>query len=163
MGKTTLARQLATELGATYLRIDAIEQAIRAAGAELGVAGYLVGYAVAESNLAHGQTVVADSVNPLGVTRQAWRDAAARAGARCVDVLVICSDQTLHRRRVEERAADLPGLRLPSWADVCARETEAWDTQPLIVDTARASVAAGVAAIRAAITPGQGCSYQGRS
>lgn len=66
-GKTTIAQQLARELGAVYLRIDSMEQAIRDCGVvkSLDDAGYRVGYAVAEDNLRLGKTVVADSVNPL--------------------------------------------------------------------------------------------------
>ncbi|HEX5462579.1 MAG TPA: AAA family ATPase [Steroidobacteraceae bacterium] len=63
-GKTTLARRLATRWSATYLRIDVIEQAIRAAGvlaADVGPAGYFAANALAASNLANGLTVVVDS------------------------------------------------------------------------------------------------------
>src|SRR5688572_33309530 len=83
-GKTTLARQVADRLGATYLRIDTIEQALRSAlglGDDVGSAGYDIAYAVSEINLTLGRTVVADCVNPLPVTRAAWRDVAARAAA----------------------------------------------------------------------------------
>lgn len=59
-GKTTLARALAGQLAALYLRIDSIEQALRGSAAfagELLDAGYRVAYAVARDNLtlgAHG-------------------------------------------------------------------------------------------------------------
>ena len=52
-GKTAIAQQLARELGAVYLRIDSMEQAIRDSGViskSLDDAGYRVGYAVAEDN-----------------------------------------------------------------------------------------------------------------
>ena len=41
-GKTTIARQLAHELAAVYLRIDSIEQSIRAAGRPVEGEGYSV-------------------------------------------------------------------------------------------------------------------------
>jgi predicted kinase len=66
-GKTTLASSLARERSATYLRIDTIEQALRTSGvlkSGVGPSGYMVAYALAETNLRHGQTVVADCVNP---------------------------------------------------------------------------------------------------
>jgi predicted kinase len=92
-GKTTLARELARQLGAVYLRIDTIEEAIAPTDdMPLGEAGYRVGYAVAEDNLRLGRIVVADSVNPLRVTRDAWRNAAKRSGAAYVEVLAVCSD-----------------------------------------------------------------------
>ena len=86
-GKTTLARALAQQLGATYLRIDTIERALRASAMladQVGPAGYLVAYALAEANLRLGQIVIADSVNPLRITREAWRHSAANGGSRII-------------------------------------------------------------------------------
>src|SRR5947209_6076154 len=74
VGKTTLAHALAREIGAVHLRVDTIEQAIVRSGlAEqpLGPVGYMVGYALAEDFLRQGHVVIADSVNPLAVTRNA--------------------------------------------------------------------------------------------
>ncbi len=53
-GKTTIAEELARELGAVYLRIDAIEQTLRDSGAYNSLtndAGYCVAYVIAEENL----------------------------------------------------------------------------------------------------------------
>ena len=75
VGKTAIAVELARLTGAVHLRIDSIEQAIRSSGKvnrPLDDAGYRVAYAVAEDNLRIGRTVIADSVNPLRVTREAW-------------------------------------------------------------------------------------------
>ena len=143
-GKTTLARRVAQRRRATYLRIDSIEQAIRASGTlagDVGPSGYLVAYALAEANLALGQDVVADSVNPLAVTRDAWRRAAARASSPCVEIELVCSDPVEHRRRVETRGADIAGLRVPSWDDVQRRAYHPWDGPRLVLDTAGRSVA----------------------
>ena len=158
-GKTTIARELARRLPAVHVRIDSIEQAIHATGllrGPLDDAGYRVGYAIAEDNLRLGLEVVADSVNPLSLTRSAWRDAAARAGVRSIDVEVICSDLAMHRRRVEERVADLTDHRLPTWAEVVAREYHAWEDGRLVVDTASTSVdrAVGMVLARVRRTPG---------
>jgi AAA domain-containing protein len=46
-GKTTIARKLAIELVAVYLRIDSIEQSIRGAGRQVEGVGYSVAHAVA--------------------------------------------------------------------------------------------------------------------
>src|SRR5262245_8206339 len=127
-GKTTIAHELARRLKAVHVRIDSIEQAIRNAGVMKGAmddSGYRVGYAVAEDNLRVGLIVIADSVNPLPVTRAAWRDVAARAGKRAVEAEVVCSDLAEHRRRIESRLQDIPGHTLPTWADVVAREYHA--------------------------------------
>ena len=141
VGKTTIARALAQATGGLHLRIDSIEQALRNCGLAVQGEGYAVGYAVAEDNLRLGRIVIADCVNPWPLTRNAWRDVATRAGVGSLDVEVVCSDQTEHRRRVESRAADIPGHQLPTWQDVVERDYYPWDTEPrLIVDTALVSV-----------------------
>ncbi len=148
VGKTTLARGVSTGLGATYLRIDAVEQAIREAlgrEQEIGAAGYTVAQAVAEANLALGRTIVVDGVNPVAMSRAAWRALAARAAARLLEVEVVCSDAAEHRRRVETRTADIEGHALPTWASVLAHAYDAWDRPRLVVDTAKMNVEAAVA------------------
>lgn len=143
-GKTTLARLVAQQRRATFLRIDSIEQAIRDSGmlaGEVGPSGYLVAYALAEANLALGQDVVADSVNPLAVTRDAWRRAAADAASPCIEIELVCSDPVEHRRRVEAREADIPGLRVPSWDDVQRRAYDPWNRPRSVLDTAGRQVA----------------------
>ena len=50
--------------------------------ADVGPAGYVVAYGVAEDNLRIGRIVVADTVNPVQATRDAWLDVARRAGVR---------------------------------------------------------------------------------
>src|SRR5271155_3239562 len=153
-GKTTLARAIAQEMAATYLRIDAIEQALRSSGAitgDIGPAGYVVAYALAESNLKLEQNVVADSVNPIAATRDAWRRVAEKASASIVEIEVVCSDPVEHRRRVETRAVDVPGLVPPTWLEVVDRDYEPWDRQRALLDTANRSVADSLAEVRQAI------------
>jgi predicted kinase len=142
-GKTMVSRLLARQLAAAYLRIDTFEQAIITSGdreAEIGPAGYLAAYAVAEDNLRLGMTVVADSANLLNVTRVAWREVARKAAVPIVEIEMVCSDTAIHRLRVESRRADIPGHRLPTWQDVLARQCDAWDSEHLVVDTANVSV-----------------------
>jgi len=138
-GKTTLAKALAQKTNALYLRIDAIEQALRSGDAKVGTSGYRVANAVALGNLQLGNRVVVDCVNPVEESRQAWRDVAAVAGVLMLDVQVVCSDHAEHQRRVETRTLDIPGLVPPSWQSVLAHEYEAWNPQPFTIDTAQVS------------------------
>jgi predicted kinase len=138
-GKTSVARALARRLGAVHVRLDTIEQAMRSCDvlkADVGAAGYAVAYGVAEDNLRIGRIVVADTVNPVQATRDAWLDVARRAGVRAVEVEVICSDPAEHRRRVETRTADIEGHQLPTWQAVVGRHYESWDRPHVVVDTA---------------------------
>ena len=100
----------------------------------VGLAAYTVGEAVAEGSLAAGATVVIDAVNPVEEARRAWRELAQRAGRPLRVIEVTCSDPAEHRRRVEQRTADLDH-DLPTWSDVVAREYEPWTEERLIVDT----------------------------
>jgi predicted kinase len=140
-GKTTLARALARRVGGVYLRIDAIEQALRAAGlGDVGAAGYAAANALADENLRLGLTVVADCVNPVAESRKGWRAVAERLQAHLAEVEVVCSDPARHRGRVEGRVAEIPGHDLPTWEAVVTRYFEPWEGEHLVLDTASASV-----------------------
>jgi len=140
-GKTTIAKHLARQLGAMHVRIDSIEQAIRDSGMfQQPEVGYRVGYAVAEDNLRVGQTVIADSVNPLAVTRNAWLAVATRAEVSAIEIELKCSNENEHKQRVETRTTDIPGLRLPVWQDVVSRDYQPWNRAHIVVGTAGQSV-----------------------
>jgi predicted kinase len=154
-GKTTIARALAREIGAAHLRIDTIEQAIVRSGGgshPLGPVGYSVGYAVAEDQLRLGLTVIAESVNPLEVTRSAWRAVAERTGHSAVEIEVVCSDETEHRRRATTRTIDIEDLVGPTWQQILDREYEPWVGEHMVVDTAGRSLDSCVAQVRQEIT-----------
>jgi predicted kinase len=146
-GKSTIARELARQVGAAWLRIDTIETAIADEATPIADEGYRAAYALAEDNLRLGLDVVGDSVNPWMETRDAWRDVGARAGADVLEIEVICSDAAEHRRRVETRGSDIPGLTPPTWQEVLDRDYRPWTRERLVIDTAGRDVAACVAEI----------------
>ena len=156
-GKTTLARELARTLAGCHVRIDSIEAALRSSGVpspSMDDLGYRAAYVVAEDNLRVGRTVVADSVNPIQLTRDAWRAVASKAAVPAVEIEIICSDVAEHRRRVETRRPDSPGRVLPTWNDVLNREYAPWDRRPIIVDTASHDVTACIQQILSALPSG---------
>jgi len=141
-GKSTIARKLAERLGAVWLRIDTIEQAVLAseiAHGPINDAGYRIAYAVAEDNLRLGLSVTADCVNDVLLARNAWRDVSLRARVALLEVEVICADVREHRRRVETRLADVTGLSYPDWRETIGRAYEPWDRERLLIDTAESS------------------------
>jgi predicted kinase len=152
VGKTSIARALATAAGAVHLRIDSIEQALRGCGWTVEGEGYAVAYAVAEDNLRLGRIVIADSVNPWPLTRDAWRAVATRAGVRAIEIEIVCSDTEIHRHRVESRVADIPGHTVPTWREVTERDYRPWDRERMVLDSARMDVAESVRTILAIIS-----------
>lgn len=144
-GKTSIAKELAVRLNAVYVRIDTIEQALLREGALIqGHEGYVVAYDIAADNLRIGHRVIADCVNPLPVTRDAWRDVARKTDARFYQIEVICSDLSEHKKRIEERQADIAGHVLPTWSDVLSHDYQPWPNQDYVVDTANITVGEAV-------------------
>jgi predicted kinase len=153
-GKSTIARAIARETGAVWIRIDSIEQALRTSHAPVEPVadeGYVAGYAVAADNLRLGRIVIADSVNPIDITRDAWRKVATDAGCESIDVEVICSDVEEHKRRVETRSVDIADLKLPNWQAVLDREYHAWDQDRIVIDTAGRKIDACVEELQSRI------------
>ena len=149
-GKTTIANDLAATTGAVYLRIDTIEQVIRNSGAlaqDVGRSGYMVANELARSNLRLGRTVIVDCVNPVLESRVAWSEIASQASSRLANIQVICSDKDEHRRRVETRRVDIPGLTPPTWQSVLDHEYEPWEEAPFCIDTALTSPVQAVSMI----------------
>ena len=156
-GKSSIARALAKRIGAVWLRVDSVEQAIRESGVAPGPmddAGYRVLYALAYDNLLVGRDVIADSVNPWMLTRDAWRDVGLRAGAEVFEVEIVCSDLEEHRNRVATRTVDVPGLVPPEWEAVVGRDYHPWKREHIVVDTAGRSVPECVERLAAAIARG---------
>jgi predicted kinase len=136
-GKSTLSQLVARHLNAFYLRIDTLEQALRDLCAfDVQSEGYRLAYRIASDNLRLGLSVVADSCNPIELTRREWQQVAREAQADYRNIEVICSDTNVHRLRVESRSTDLLGLRLPTWSEVEKREYHPWTLDRVIVDTA---------------------------
>lgn len=136
-GKSTIAEAVASRINAVYIRIDTIEQALRdLCDVDVQGEGYGIAYRIAADNLKAGKGVVADSCNPIALTREAWQDVARGQGVEYRNIEVICSDPVEHRRRVEGRNVNIPGLVLPTWQQVLNREYQEWSVARLVVDTA---------------------------
>lgn len=138
-GKSTVASELAADVGCAIISVDTIERGLRDAGIDaeqpLGLAAYAAANRLVDTQLGLGQTVIADAVNHHPDARQAWLDLASAHG---VDVRVIhveCSDEALHRERLETRDHE---LRVVPWQRVIElKETwTPWPVETEQVDTA---------------------------
>jgi len=135
-GKTTLSQSLARRVGAALVRIDTIEQALRElCSVDVQGQGYQFAYRVAAENLRLGISVIADSCNPIELTRREWERVATDADAQYVNIEVVCSDPQEHRRRVEARLPTALAFSPPTWQQVTEREYDDWTVGRIIIDT----------------------------
>ncbi len=140
-GKSTLAKELSKATGATFLRIDTIEQAIRdLCNFKVEGEGYRMSYRIASDNLKLGHNVIADSCNPIELTRKEWNEVTISANANFVNIEVICSEETEHRKRVETRASEVTGLEPPTWEKVANREYHPWVSERIVIDTSKKAI-----------------------
>lgn len=136
-GKTALAQQLAKKTNAVYLRIDTVEQGLRdVCNIVVRGEGYRLAYRIASDNLRLGHNVVADSCNPIQLTRDEWQETAERNGAKFINIEIVCSDKDEHRNRIEERTNEIANLKLPTWNEVKSREYNRWKSDRIVIDTA---------------------------
>lgn len=136
-GKSTISKYVARELRAVYLRVDTIEHTLRDVGfRNVYSEGYELAYKLATDNLALGMTVVADSVNPVGITRDTWRAVGEAARVSVLEIQVVCSDLKEHQLRFETRLVDTESLAGATWNDVLARDYEPWPQAQVVIDTA---------------------------
>ena len=130
-----------------------MDQAIWASGTapnDLRDWTYRAAQAVAADNLGLGRDVIADCVNDWQEARDGWQESGARQGAEVFWLEIVCTDPVEHRRRIETRTTDIPGLVLPDWQAVNAREYHAWNCDHLTVDTAHRSLDECVQAVLSA-------------
>ena len=139
-GKSTVAEGLSRALSLAVFSVDPIEAAMWRGGlakAQTGIAAYDVAIALADEDLRLGHSVVVDAVNPVEAPRAAWRDLAGKYRADLKIIECICANETVHRRRIEARVRNIPGMPEVTWTRVLQRraEYEAWADERLVLDT----------------------------
>ena len=131
-GKTTLGKLLTAELGAAYLRADAMVMPLMRSRltedpAEAARAAYEVAPEVAAENLQVGRSVVFDGLNATHTQRAAWRPVAIPEGADLLMVETTLSDPEEHPRRVNERQGESEGYLGPLWDSIQTYPYDPWD------------------------------------
>lgn len=140
-GKSSLAKFIAKEYDAFFLRVDTIEQALRdLCNFDVQGEGYRLAYRIASNNLDLGHNVVADSCNPINLTRREWEEVAMKNNSQCINIEVICSDKTEHKKRNETRSSEVEGLQLPTWDEILNQEYDIWETDRITIDTTNHSI-----------------------
>ncbi len=151
-GKSTLAQELSKSIGAIFLRIDTVEQGLRdLCSIDVTGVGYRLSYRIASDNLKLGNSVIADSCNPIELTRREWEKVALDQKAEFINIEVICTDRPEHKIRVENRKSEVVGLKLPNWEKVKAREYDPWCIERIVIDTSGKTIDSCVQELLASI------------
>ncbi len=102
----------------------------------LGYVGYELLTTLATRQLQLGQSVILDSVASTSSIRARWRALAAEYSAQWRVVECICSDESLHRARLESRQRSIPHWNELEWSEVERVKSyyAEWDEDRLLVD-----------------------------
>lgn len=126
-GKSTISDALARELDASVASFDWLLSGLRAvpeawAAVEVPVelqrrVGWSLLSRSAEQQLRRGSSCILDLV-ARQEPRIEWEHLAARYGARFRVIECVCSDDAIHRSRIEGRDRDIPGWYELEWEQV---------------------------------------------
>ena len=107
------------------------------------IASYEVAQALADEQLRLRLSVIVDAVNPAEAPRAAWRNLAAKHRISLKIIECVCSDESIHRQRIEAPVSSAAGWHELTWARLLQRraEYEPWTDPRLVLDTSRTSPA----------------------
>jgi predicted kinase len=124
-GKSTLAEAIGRELGIPVFAKNWLEATLLRSGLKpssedraLGFAGYELLTILAQRQLMLEQSVILDSVAASQTIRNTWRQLSDHYGAGWTVIECICSDESLHRARLQGRKRNIPGWHELEWSEV---------------------------------------------
>ena len=100
-------------------------------------------YRIIEDNLKIGNSVISDQCNPIKLTRNEFNDIAIKNNCKYMNIEIICSNETEHKKRVDDR--EYP----PTWEEILKRKYdpnygymyfEPWKEEHIIIDTANKTI-----------------------
>jgi predicted kinase len=142
-GKSSLAEAVGRDLGIPVFAKDWLEgtlvrSELKPANEEksLGFAGYELLTILAERQLRLGQSVILDSVAASRTIRSTWRQLSDQYGAQYCVIECICSDEALHRSRLQGRERNIPGWHELEWSEVerVKQYYLPWEGERLVLD-----------------------------
>ncbi len=142
-GKSCLAEAVARQWGNPVFAKDWLEATLLNAGLtpadRLGYAGYDLLTMLARQQLGLEQSAILDSVASFARIRRQWRELAGEFDAQWRVVECVCSDEAVHRERLNGRQRHIPGWHELTWADVERVRSyyEPWVEERLVVDGIR--------------------------
>ncbi len=140
VGKSTISEALASKLHCAILSVDPIEAAMRWAGLateSTGIAAYDAAATLAAEQLKLGNPVIVDAVNPIEPPRAMWRNLVKKYDTKLILIEVICSDEAIHKTRIEKRVRGIEGMPEITWERVQERKAEyqPWQQDRLVLDS----------------------------
>lgn len=142
-GKSALAEAIGRELWYPVFAKDWLEATLLRcnlipinAEKSLGFAGYELLTVLAERQLSLEQSVIMDSVVSTESIRTCWRDLASKYSADLRVIECICSNEAVHRERLNHRQRRIPGWQELEWPDVERVRSyyAAWRGERLVLD-----------------------------
>lgn len=142
-GKSMLAEAMGRDLGIPVFAKDWLEATLLQSGLKpvseeksLGSAGYELLTVLAERQFMLGQSVILDSVAGTQTIRSTWRQMSEQYGADWRVIECVCSDETLHRARLQDRTRNITGWHELEWSEVerVKQYYIPWEGEHLVLD-----------------------------
>jgi predicted kinase len=142
-GKSRLAEAVGRVLGIPVFAKDWLEAALVRGkliaanqNKPLGSAGYQLLTTLAERQFMLDQSVILDSVASTQSIRDIWFQLARQYRADCRVIECICSDEILHRARLNQRQRNIPGWHELEWSEVerVKQYYVPWEGEHLVLD-----------------------------
>ena len=142
-GKSTLAETIGRQLDIPVFAKDWLEAVLLQNGLQpapdgksLGYVGYELLTTLAKRQLMLRQSVILDSVASIPAIREQWKFLADQYHADWRVVECVCSDETIHRKRLGTRQRRIPGWHELEWSEVERVKTYyiPWQEERLILD-----------------------------
>ena len=142
-GKSTVSERVGATLGIPVFALDWLLGALTPFGMRhhrdlMGIGSELLA-TLAYRELCGRRSAILDTTGEDPADRARWAGLAAAAGAVFVPVVCVCTDDALHRERLERRTRSIPGWAdAGDWANASARLAAfpPW-SGALLVDTVR--------------------------
>ncbi|HET9914587.1 MAG TPA: AAA family ATPase [Anaerolineales bacterium] len=142
-GKSTLAEALAKDFGIPVFAKDWLEATLLRSGLNPVVeskpprsVGYELLTVLAERQLRLGQSAILDSVAGSETIRSTWQQLSKQYDADWRVIECICSDESIHRARLQDRKRNIPGWHELEWSEVerVKQYYLPWEGEHLVLD-----------------------------
>jgi predicted kinase len=142
-GKSTLAEALGAYFSIPVFARDWLEATLLRCklqatqeNTSLSWAAYELMTILSERQLMLEQSVILDSVAATQTIRSTWQTLAQKYKADWLVIECTCSDESIHRSRLEDRRRGIPGWHELTWSDIekVKQYYSVWEAERLVLD-----------------------------